>query len=77
MPGGVFVLEAYSPAQLGHTTGGPRVLSLLVALDAVQRELAGLEFVVAREVERDVVEGRYHTGRASVVQVLARRSVES
>lgn len=74
MPGGVLILEAYTPAQLGHATGGPKDLSLLMTVEALRRELSGLEILIGREVEREVVEGRYHTGRAAVVQVLARRA---
>jgi hypothetical protein len=36
-------------------------------------ELAGLELLIARELERDVVEGDSHTGRGAVVQILARK----
>lgn len=72
-PGGVFVLEAYTPSQLGFGTGGPREASLLVTLEAVRAELAGLDLEIGRETERDVTEGKYHGGRAAVVQVLARR----
>ena len=71
--GGVFILEAYTPAQLAFGTGGPRAPDLLVRLAALREELAGLEFLVAREIERDVMEGTCHTGRGAVVQVLARR----
>ncbi len=72
-PGGLFVLEAYAPAQLAFTTGGPKSPDLLMDLPSLREELAGLEFVIAREVERNVVEGDYHTGRGAVVQILARR----
>ncbi|MCX6956576.1 MAG: class I SAM-dependent methyltransferase [Verrucomicrobia bacterium] len=72
-PGGVFVLEAYTPAQLSFGTGGPKDLELLMTLDALRAELAGLELLHACECERDVVEGIGHTGRAAVVQILARR----
>lgn len=72
-PGGAFVLEAYTPRQLEFGTGGPPALELLMSLTDLRAELAGLELVIAREVERDVVEGRYHTGRAAVVQVLGKR----
>lgn len=71
--GGVFVLEAYTPAQLAFGTGGPKDTALLPTLAQLRGELPGLEFVVGREVERDVVEGSGHTGRAAVVQVVARR----
>ncbi len=73
-PGGAFVLEAYSPAQLAFTTGGPRSPELLMRLEDLRRELTGLDLEIGREIERDVVEGRYHTGRAAVVQVLGRKA---
>jgi len=73
-PGGVFVLEAYTPAQLAFDTGGPKAPELLMTLDALRGELPGLDLVIAREVERDVVEGPGHTGRGAVVQILARRN---
>lgn len=72
-PDGVFILEAYTPAQLAMGTGGPRAAELLMTLASLRVELLGLEFPVARELERDVVEGSGHTGRAAVVQILARR----
>lgn len=74
-PGGVLVVEAYAPRQLEFGTGGPKVPELLVPLETLRHELAGLELVIAHEIERDVVEGRYHTGRGVVVQVLARKPV--
>ena len=72
-PGGAFVLEAFTPLQLSFTTGGPRNEELLYTLEMLREDLAGLEAEIAREVEREVLEGVYHTGRAAVVQVLARR----
>jgi SAM-dependent methyltransferase len=71
-PGGVFVLEAFTPGQLALGTGGPRQPELLYTLQQLREDLAGLTLEVGREVERPVVEGKYHTGRAAVVQVLAR-----
>lgn len=72
-PGGVYLLEAYTPRQLDFGTGGPPDVSLLMTADGLRQELAGLELEICREVERDVVEGRFHSGRAAVVQVLGRR----
>ena len=71
--GGVFVLEAFSKEQLAYNTGGPQSPDMLMSLDDLKRELAGLEFVHAVQVERHVREGSRHTGLASVVQVLARK----
>lgn len=72
-PGGVFILEAYTPAQLAFGTGGPKDIDLLMTLSALRDELAGLDFDIGRECERDVHEGIGHTGRSAVVQVLARK----
>lgn len=72
-PGGVFLSEVYSPAQIAFGTGGPKDPALLVPLADFRAELDGLEFEIAREGERDVIEGPAHSGRAAVVQILGRR----
>jgi len=70
-PGGVFVLEAYTPTQLKLKTGGPPTADMLMTLKLLRVELAGLRFIHARELEREVIEGKFHTGRGAVVQVVA------
>ena len=59
----------------GRGTGGPQDPEMMPTLAALTHELAGLEFVYARELEREVREGAYHTGPAAVVQLLARRGI--
>lgn len=71
--GGVMVLEAYRPAQLHYHTGGPRDCDLLPTAAQLQTELAGLQFDRLLELEREVIEGKGHTGRAAVVQLVARK----
>jgi len=70
VPGGVLVLEAYTPAQLALRTGGPPVPELLVTLAELRVELTGLELVHAAELVREVHEGEYHNGQSAVVQVI-------
>lgn len=72
--GGVLVLEAYIPRQLELATGGPDVAERMPTLEMLRQELQGLDFEVAHEIERDVIEGKYHHGRAAVVQILARKN---
>lgn len=72
-PGGVLVFEAYAPAQLTLGTGGPRELALLGSLAELTGEFTGLELLVAREVQREVQEGKYHRGTSAVVQIVARK----
>ena len=70
-PGGVFVLEGFTPRQLELGTGGPRTRELLMELAVIRQELPGLRLEIARELERPVVEGKYHRGGAAVVQIFA------
>jgi len=70
-PGGVLVLEGFTPRQLELGTGGPKNRELLMELEIIRQELPGLRLEIGREIERDVAEGKYHGGTASVVQILA------
>ena len=75
-PGGVFLLEAYTPDQIGRGTrgtgiGGPDDDNR----GPEERASGGLEFSCAEERKREIVEGTHHTGVGSVVQVIARKRV--
>jgi len=73
-PGGRFVLEAYTPEQLAHDTGGPKSLDLLYAPADLREDLQGLVLDQFEARERQVDEGEWHRGRSAVVQVVARRA---
>ena len=72
-PGGAFLLEAYTPDQLKFKTGGPPVEELLMTVADLKEELAGLDFEIAHEIERDIQEGQFHHGQSAVVQICARK----
>jgi SAM-dependent methyltransferase len=72
-PGGAFVLEAYTPDQLQHRTGGPSDPDMLPTLRLLREELAGLDVVVGEEKVREIREGRLHQGASAVVQLVARK----
>lgn len=71
--GGMLILEAYTPKQLEYKTGGPPVAEMMMCLDDLMEEFEGLEFEFGIEQEREVIEGKYHTGKAYTVQVFARK----
>ncbi len=78
-PGGVLILEAYTPAQ--HATPGkggppPGQEDRFMTLASLREELKGLEEVHGVELVRDVNEGALHTGPGAVVQFIARRPLE-
>jgi SAM-dependent methyltransferase len=68
---GVFLVEAYTPNQLKHGTGGGSSVDTMQTKESLSRELEGLTFKHLIELERDVVEGIYHTGLGAVVQAIA------
>ena len=70
-PGGVFILEAYTIDQLRFKTGGPKTEELMMSLEALKEELEGLYFEHGMEMEREIPEGKLHTGKGAVVQILA------
>jgi hypothetical protein len=72
-PGGMFVLELYAPDQMGRGTGGPTSPTEYATMAELQSDYLGLEWVIARELEREVIEGRYHSGKSAVVQMLGRK----
>jgi len=74
MPGGVMVLEAYTPEQVGRGTGGPPDADYCMSAGKLREELGALHFESLRELEREVLEGKYHTGHSSVVQMVARKA---
>lgn len=69
--GGIFLLEAYTPEQLLYGTGGGHSVDFMQSKKMVRTELHSLTFQHLVELERNVIEGIYHTGLGSVVQAVA------
>ena len=75
--GGVFILEAYTERQIEmRGIGGPPPSSkeMFMSLNLLQLELKSLDFIIGREIDRDISEGKYHQGESAVVQVVACKS---
>ena len=70
---GVFLLEAYTPEQLNYGTGGGNSAELMQSKRWLSSELKGLSFQHLLGLERQVIEGIYHTGMAAVVQAIGKK----
>lgn len=68
--GGTLILEAYRPDQLKYKSGGPPTAEFMMTLEGLEEELKGLNFDYGVELDRDVVEGKFHTGKGAVVQII-------
>ena len=72
-PGGVLLLEGYSKEQLALGTGGPKDENLLYELEEFEKDLEEMDFEILVKTEREIQEGRFHSGRSSTIQLLARK----
>ncbi len=70
-PNGVFLVEAYTPDQVKYRTGGGKSVDVMTSKESLIDQLDGLNFIHLIELERKVIEGKYHTGLAAVVQAIA------
>lgn len=69
---GFLAMEVYSKEQLMYNTGGPKSEEMLYGLDDLESIFQGrLEYSIKRKIERNITEGKYHTGTGSVIQLFA------
>ncbi|UUC91651.1 bifunctional 2-polyprenyl-6-hydroxyphenol methylase/3-demethylubiquinol 3-O-methyltransferase UbiG [Comamonas sp. C11] len=72
--GGVLILEAFHPLQLGRTSGGPKQADMLYTLDMLHSDFQGmLDVQLAQECETTLHEGPGHQGLAAVTRYVATR----
>lgn len=72
-PGGVLVLQGYTPRQLDYRTGGPPIESHLYTAPMLRDALGALEVVELREYEADLAEGTQHFGRSALIGLVGRK----
>ena len=72
-PGGVLLLQGYTPRQLDYRTGGPPQVEHLYTEALLREAFAALQIDVLTEYEADVAEGSGHRGRSALIGLVARR----
>lgn len=73
-PGGLLVLECFTPAQEGRRSGGPKDPSLLWSRARVEDAFGALEVVELLEGAVRLDEGPRHQGLAEVVRAVLRKA---
>ena len=73
-PGGIMLIEAYTPEQLNFKTGGPPTAELMMSKHIIAKELSELEPLLLQEITRDVNEGQGHHGKGAVVQAILKKT---
>jgi cyclopropane fatty-acyl-phospholipid synthase-like methyltransferase len=72
-PGGVLIIEAFTPEQLKYKSGGPTVAEMLYTADMLRIDFAGGEILLIEELVTELAEGKYHRGPGAVVRLVLRR----
>jgi SAM-dependent methyltransferase len=72
-PGGVLILQGYTPRQLEYRTGGPPILSHLYTRDLLEASFAQLSILALDDYEAEIHEGQGHRGRSALIGLVARR----
>lgn len=70
-PGGWFLAECYTPAQLGRGTGGPPSADLMLTAAEFYEAFQSFEVTHSQELVRSLHEGTGHTGAGAVCQFIA------
>jgi SAM-dependent methyltransferase len=72
-PSGLLFLQGYTPKQLEYGTGGPSAVENLYT-EALLREIfSDWEIVLLHEHEDLIDEGRGHSGRSALIDLIARK----
>lgn len=74
--GGIIIIEAFSKLQIKNqqenpSSGGPKDINMLYDLEALKLDFKGFTFVEAQENSIELNEGRFHSGKASVIRIKA------
>ncbi len=72
-PGGVLIVQGYTPKQLDYKTGGPSVLSHLYTTDLLRDAFNSLQTIELVDYEAELTEGMRHAGRSALIGFVARK----
>lgn len=74
VPGGVLLLQGYTPRQLEFKTGGPPQASHMYTQELLRESFAGCEILHLSEHDEVMEEGRQHAGMSALIDLVARKA---
>ncbi|MGE4373823.1 MAG: cyclopropane-fatty-acyl-phospholipid synthase family protein [Xanthobacter sp.] len=72
-PGGLLLLEGYSPRQVELGTGGPSAVENLYTEELLHEAFSGFEFLELKSYEADIAEGAAHKGPSALIDLVVRK----
>ena len=72
-PGGLLLLEGYTPKQLEYRTGGPPQVENLYTEPMLRAAFEALDILELKQYEAELGEGSQHAGRSALIDLVARK----
>jgi SAM-dependent methyltransferase len=72
-PGGLLIIQGYTPKQLEYGTGGPKQAENLYTRSMLEDDFRGYRDLNIVEEEREIYEGTSHSGMSAVINFTARK----
>ncbi len=72
-PGGLLILQGYTPKQLAYGTGGPKQVEQLYTREMLENAFGDFDTVAIEEEEVELHEGASHSGMSAVIGLTARK----
>ena len=72
-PGGLLLLQGYTPRQLEFKTGGPPVAENMYTETILKQLLTGWDIVQLQEHDEHISEGGHHHGMSALIDVVAHK----
>jgi len=72
-PGGLLLLEGYTPKQLEFRTGGPSRVENLYTEPMLREAFSSFEFLELKQYETVMAEGTQHAGPSALIDLVARK----
>ena len=72
-PGGLLIIQGYTPKQLEYGTGGPKAVENLYTRALLEDAFADFHDVTITEQEIEMREGTAHSGMSAVINLTARK----
>jgi len=78
--GGTIIFEAFGANHLKYNSinpkvGGPKSLEMLFSVEELKEDFPNYDISILEEVEVNLSEGQYHTGKGSVVRFVAEKTI--
>ena len=72
-PGGLLLLQGYTPRQLEYKTGGPPVAENMYTEALLRADFADMEWLHFAEHDKEIREGAGHSGMSALIDLVARK----